>query len=160
MAASPRRRINYLRLSITDRCNLRCVYCSYWRDWEKVASSEILRYEELLRLVEASAAAGITKVRVTGGEPLVRRGVVEFIRNLRQIPGIREVCLTTNGIGLQELAKPLFDAGLHRLNVSLDTLRPERYHRITGGDHLSGMLTGLTQAAAVGFSTLKINCVP
>jgi GTP 3',8-cyclase len=147
MAASPRRRINYLRLSITDRCNLRCVYCSYWRDWEKVASSEILRYEELLRLVGAASAAGITKVRVTGGEPLVRRGVVEFIRNLRQVRGIREVCLTTNGIRLQELAEPLFDAGLHRLNVSLDTLRPERYRRITGGDHLSKVLTGLAQAA-------------
>lgn len=154
-----KRRINYLRLSITDRCDLRCVYCTYWRDWEKLACSEILRYEELLRIAQAAAKAGITKVRVTGGEPLVRRGVVEFIRNLRQVPGIREVCLTTNGVRLQELAEPLFHAGLHRINVSLDTLRRERYSRITRGDHLTEVLAGLAQAAAVGIHPIKINCV-
>jgi cyclic pyranopterin phosphate synthase len=159
MSASPQSRINYLRLSITDRCNLRCVYCTYWRDWEKVASSEILRYEELLRIARVAASAGITKVRVTGGEPLVRRGVVELIRNLHQVPGIQEVCLTTNGIRLQELAAPLFDAGLNRVNVSLDTLNRERYRHITGGDHLTEVLAGLAQATAVGMHPIKINCV-
>lgn len=153
------RKINYLRLSVTDRCNLRCVYCTYWRDWEEVASSEILRYEELLCIVRAATSAGITKVRVTGGEPLVRRGVVEFIRDLHQVPGMREVCLTTNGVRLQELAASLFDAGLRHVNVSLDTLRRDRYRRITGRDHLQEVLEGLKLAAALGFQPLKINCV-
>jgi cyclic pyranopterin phosphate synthase len=148
-----------LRLSITDRCDLRCVYCTYWRDWERLACSEILRYEELLRIARAAATAGITKVRVTGGEPLVRRGVVEFIEDLQQIPGIREVCLTTNGVRLPELAGPLYRAGLRQVNVSLDTLRRDRYQRITGRDHLSEVLTGLAHAADVGIHPLKINCV-
>ena len=159
MAGLHQRRINYLRLSITDRCNLRCVYCTYWQDWEKMPASEILWYEELLRLVRAAAAAGITKVRVTGGEPLVRRGVVEFIRDLHQVPGIRKVCLTTNGVHLQDLATLLYDAGLRQVNLSLDTLRRDRYRRITGSDHLSEVLTGLAQAAAAGIHPIKINCV-
>lgn len=159
MATPAQRQINYLRLSITDRCDLRCIYCTYWRDWEKLPCSEILRYEELLRIARAAAAAGITKVRVTGGEPLVRRGVVEFIRDLQQIPGIAEVCLTTNGVRLQELAEPLYLASLGHVNVSLDTLRRDRYQRITGSDHLSEVLTGLAQAAAVGIQPIKINCV-
>lgn len=159
MAAAHQRRINYLRLSITDRCNLRCGYCTYWRDWKKLPSSELLRYEELLRLVRAAAAAGITKVRVTGGEPLVRRGVVEFIRDLHQIPGIREVCLTTNGINLKDLAAPLHAAGLRHLNLSLDTLRWDRYRRITGRDLLPEVLRGLAAVTGLGFQKIKINCV-
>jgi len=158
-AELPPRRINYLRLSITDRCNLRCIYCTYWQDWEKAAFSEILRYEELLRLVRAAAAAGITKVRVTGGEPLVRRGVVEFIRDLHQVPGILKVCLTTNGVHLRDLATLLHGAGLRQVNISLDTLRRDRYRRITGSDHLSEVLTGLAQAVAAGIHPIKINCV-
>jgi cyclic pyranopterin phosphate synthase len=159
MEESAPREINYLRLSITDRCQLRCFYCTYWRDWQKLPSGEILRYEELLRVAGVAARLGIQKVRVTGGEPLVRRGVIEFIRDLHRVPGIQEVCLTTNGIRLHELAAPLFDAGLNRVNVSLDTLNRERYRHITRVDHLPEVLAGLAQAAAVGMHPVKINCV-
>ncbi|MBM4274421.1 MAG: GTP 3',8-cyclase MoaA [Deltaproteobacteria bacterium] len=152
-------KINYLRLSVTDRCNLRCVYCTYWRDWQKLPSGEILRYEELLRLTAIAAEAGIRKVRLTGGEPLLRRGLVNFIEKLKRLPGIDQVCLTTNGVLLKELAPALFGAGLRRLNVSLDTLKRERYRRITGSDRLPAVLAGLEKATSLGFNPLKINCV-
>ncbi len=151
--------INYLRISITDRCNLRCFYCTPWGGWEKLPAPEILRYEELLRLAGVAAKVGIRKVRVTGGEPLVRRGAVEFIHRLHQVPGLEEVCLTTNGVLLPELARDLYATGLRHLNLSLDTLRPERYAQLTGGDHLQEVLAGLEAGAALGFSPLKINCV-
>lgn len=151
--------INYLRLSITDRCNLRCFYCTYWQDWEKLAAAEILRYEELLRVAGVAARLGIRKVRITGGEPLLRRGLPEFIRSLRQIPGIDEICLTTNGTLLADLAPTLHEAGLRHLNVSLDTLKPQRYARITGRDNLGEVLRGLDRAAALGLHPVKINCV-
>lgn len=152
-------RINYLRISVTDRCNLRCRYCTYWRDWRKLPSGEILRYEELLRLAAIAAEMGISKVRITGGEPLVRRGLVDFLRKLHHVPGITKVCLTTNGVLLQELAPALYDTGLRHLNVSLDTLRRERYRQITGKDNLPEVLAGLERAASLGFHPLKINCV-
>ncbi len=159
MAEASPQEINYLRISITDRCNLRCFYCTYWQEWEKLPATEILRYEELIRIAEVAAAAGIRKFRVTGGEPLVRRGVVSFIRSLHKVPGIEEVCLTTNGVGLQELAPALYDAGLRHLNLSLDTLRRDRYQKITGSDNLLAVLAGLEQATSIGFHPLKINCV-
>jgi cyclic pyranopterin phosphate synthase len=152
-------KITYLRMSITDRCNLRCFYCSYWQDWEKLPASEILRYEELLRVAEIAARMGIRKIRITGGEPLARTGVTNLIRGLRHIPGIDEVCLTTNGTFLAEMAPDLYDAGLRHLNVSLDTLRPDRYLKITGKDNLDNVLAGLERAAVLGFYPLKINCV-
>jgi cyclic pyranopterin phosphate synthase len=151
--------INYLRVSITDRCNLRCFYCTPWGGWQKLPCQEILRYEELLRLVGVGAGVGIRKVRVTGGEPLVRRGVLDFIRHLHQVPGIEEVCLTTNGVRLAELAPELYATGLRHLNLSLDTLRRERYQEFTGGDHFAGVMAGITRAATLGFSPIKINCV-
>jgi len=153
------RRINYLRMSITDRCHLRCFYCTYWQDWEKLPSGEILSYEELLRVAEIGAAMGIRKVRVTGGEPLVRRGVVGFLHSLYRVPGIKEVCLTTNGVLLADLASAIYDTGLRHINLSLDTLRRERYREITGKDNLAEVLAGLEKAAALGFRPLKINCV-
>jgi cyclic pyranopterin phosphate synthase len=159
MTAFAPRKINYLRLSVTDRCNLRCVYCTYWQDWQKLPATEILRYEELLRLAAIAAEKGISKVRVTGGEPLVRRGVVDFLRKLHQVPGITKVCLTTNGVLLRELAPALYDTGLRHLNISLDTLRRERYRQITGRDHLTAVLVGLERAASLGFHPIKINCV-
>jgi len=152
-------KINYLRMSITDRCNLRCFYCTYWQDWEKLAAKEILRYEELLRIAGVAARLGIRKIRLTGGEPLVRRGVPKFIRSLRQIPGIEEICLTTNGTLLPDLAPALYEAGLRRLNVSLDTLKSDRYFRITGRDSLLEVLAGLELAVTLGFDSVKINCV-
>ena len=159
MEESAFREINYLRLSITDRCQLRCFYCTYWQDWQKLPTGEILSYEELLRLAGIAARLGIRKVRVTGGEPLVRRGVVGFIQSLHQVPGIEEVCLTTNGVMLRELAPALYDTGLRHLNISMDTLRRELYRQITGRDNLSAVLGGLDRAASLGFHPIKINCV-
>jgi cyclic pyranopterin phosphate synthase len=151
--------INYLRISITDRCNLRCFYCTPWGGWQKLPCREILRYEELLRLAAVAARVGIRKVRVTGGEPLVRKGVLEFIRHLHRVPGLEEVCLTTNGVLLPEMAPDLYATGLRHLNLSLDTLHRERYRSLTGSDHLPQVLAGIEAAASLGFSPLKINCV-
>ncbi|MBM4273415.1 MAG: GTP 3',8-cyclase MoaA [Deltaproteobacteria bacterium] len=151
--------INYLRLSLTDRCNLRCFYCTYWQEFQKLPPGEILTYEELLRLAGVAAQAGIRKVRLTGGEPLTRRGVVQFLARLCQIPGIREVCLTTNGVRLPEMASDLYQAGLRHLNISLDTLQRSRYRRITGQDNLLEVLAGLEEALDLGFHPIKINCV-
>jgi cyclic pyranopterin phosphate synthase len=151
--------INYLRVSITDRCNLRCFYCTPWGGWQKLPCQEILRYEELLRLAGVAATVGIKKIRVTGGEPLIRRNALEFIRRLHQVPGIKEVCLTTNGVRLAELAPDLYATGLRHLNLSLDTLHRDRYREIAGRDHFDDVMAGLAQAAALGFHPIKINCV-
>jgi len=156
---NPDRNINYLRLSITDRCNLRCFYCLPRQGWTKLPAPEILRYEEFLRLARVAAQAGIRKVRVTGGEPLVRRGVVDFLARLQQVPGLEEICLTTNGLLLADLAEDLWDTGLRHLNLSLDTLKPERYQEISGEQQLDQVLKGLRQALALGFDPLKVNCV-
>ncbi len=157
-AAGPGR-INYLRLSVTDRCNLRCRYCTYWRDWEKLPAGELLSYEERLRLAAIAGELGLAKVRITGGEPLIRRSLVDFLGKLHQVPGITKVCLTTNGVLLPKLAPALYETGLRHLNISLDTLRRERYRQITGGDHLLEVLRGLERATSLGFAPLKINCV-
>ena len=159
MEEAASRRINYLRISITDRCNLRCLYCTYWQEWQKRPPAEILRYEELLRVAAVAAEAGVRKIRVTGGEPLVRRGIVGFLQELQRLPGIDQVCLTTNGVLLRELAPAIYNAGVRHLNVSLDTLQRERYRQITGADHLPAVMAGLQQAASLGFHPLKINCV-
>lgn len=155
----PLGQVNYLRLSITDRCNLRCFYCAPAQGWEKLPAPEILRYEEMLHLARVAVAQGIRKIRVTGGEPLVRRGVVEFIQGLHQVPGLQEVCLTTNGVRLGELAPALYAAGLRHLNLSLDTLKKERYLELTGSDNFLEVLSGLEKAASLGFHPIKINCV-
>lgn len=152
-------KINYLRLSITDRCNLRCFYCNYWREGDKLPAPDILRYEELLRVAALAAEIGLRKVRVTGGEPLIRRGVVDFLHKLHKIPGLKEICLSTNGVLLQDLAPALYDAGLRRLNVSLDTLRRDRYREITGRDNFLEVMTGLKRSVSLGFHPVKINCV-
>jgi cyclic pyranopterin phosphate synthase len=159
MEEAASRQINYLRMSITDRCNLRCVYCTYWKEWQKQPAAEILRYEELLRLAAVAAEAGVRKIRITGGEPLVRRGLVGFLQKLNRLPGIDQVCLTTNGVLLRELAPAIYDAGVRHLNVSLDTLKGDRYRRITGSDNLPAVMAGLRQAVSLGFHPLKINCV-
>ncbi|MFP3867996.1 MAG: GTP 3',8-cyclase MoaA [Desulfobacteraceae bacterium] len=153
------RNINYLRMSITDRCNLRCFYCTPVQGMVKLAHHEILRYEELLRLARLGADLGLSKLRVTGGEPLVRRGVAGFLGALNEIAGVQEICLTTNGVRLAELAEALWAAGLRRLNVSLDSLQPQRYRQLTGGDFFYQVWEGLQVAQALGFAPLKINCV-
>jgi GTP 3',8-cyclase len=156
---SPHRDINYLRLSITDRCNLKCFYCLPSQGWEKLPAPEILRYEEFLHLARVAVMAGIRKVRVTGGEPLVRKGVVDFLRRLGEVPGIERIALTTNGILLFDLAQDLYKAGLRHLNLSLDSLSARRYREITGSDRFSRVVAGLWRAAELGFDPLKVNCV-
>lgn len=153
------RKITYLRLSVTDLCDLRCIYCMPEHGVPKCAHSEICSLEELCDIAAAAVSLGVRKVRITGGEPLVRRGVVSLCRMLRALPGLEELCLTTNGVRLPELAAPLREAGVDRLNISLDTLRPERYRSITRIGELSSVLRGLDAAEAAGFSHTKLNCV-
>ncbi len=153
------RKISYLRLSVTDLCDLRCVYCMPEHGVPKRTHHEICSLEELRDMTAAAVSLGVRKVRVTGGEPLVRRGIAELCRMLRGLPGLEELCITTNGILLPELAEPLRAAGVDRLNVSLDTLRPERYHDITRVGALSDVLRGLEAAEKAGFQNTKLNCV-
>ena len=153
------RPIDYLRISVTDRCNLRCVYCMPSDGLPLTDSHNILRYEELYQVAAIAVKHGITKIRITGGEPLVRKGIVEFIEKLAQLPGIEDLSLTTNGVLLKEFASSLKKAGLKRVNVSLDSLNKERFHKITRGDFLSNVLEGLEEAEKVGLTPVKINCV-
>ncbi len=153
------RPISYLRVSVTDRCNLRCVYCMPpegvpWRHHE-----EILRYEEIETVVRAAASLGISKVRLTGGEPLVRLGMVDLVAMLARIPGIDDLAMTTNGTLLARHAEELKTAGLKRVNVSLDTLRPERFRRITRLGELSNTLGGIAAAREAGLLPVKVNTV-
>ena len=135
-----------LRVSVTDRCNIRCFYCMPENDVQFVKRSEILDFEEIERFARIAAALGITKLRVTGGEPLVRRDLPVLIRRLAAIPGIRDLALTTNGVLLPELAAPLYDAGLRRINVHLDTLDRGRFLEITRRDDLDKVLAGPRRA--------------
>jgi cyclic pyranopterin phosphate synthase len=153
------RTIDYLRISITDHCNLKCYYCTPFSGRSHLKRSEILTYEEMLNVARAAAAIGLTKIRVTGGEPLVRKGVVEFCRMLSEIDGLKSLALTTNGIYLKEMAEPLFKAGVRRINISLDTLRPERFEKITGYNLLPRVLAGIKRAEQVGIYPIKINTV-
>ena len=153
------RAITYLRLSVTDLCDLRCIYCMPEGGVQKHAHGEMCSLEELRDMTAAAIQLGVRKVRVTGGEPLVRRGIVELCRMLRDIPGLEELCLTTNGVLLPALAKPLREAGVDRLNISLDTLRADRYRAITRVGNLADVLRGLEAAEAAGFQNTKINCV-
>jgi len=154
-----KRKINYLRVSITDRCNLRCVYCMPKEGASPIGHSEILSYEEIIRIIKVAVKKGITKIRITGGEPLIRKNVLYFVDLISRIKGIDDLSMTTNGVLLKDMARPLFDAGIKRLNVSLDSLKPERYHEITRGNHLSDVLEGIEEAVRVGFSPIKINVV-
>ncbi len=153
------RRIDYLRISVTDHCNLRCYYCTPFSSRDYQARSEILSYEELLKVSQAAVLAGISKIRITGGEPLIRRGLVGFCRKLSQINGLKGLALTTNGVFLAEMAEDLFNAGIRRINVSLDSLKPKRFEKITGHNLLSRVLAGICQAEAVGKRPIKINTV-
>jgi cyclic pyranopterin phosphate synthase len=152
------RKINYLRLSVTDRCNLRCTYCMPAQGVAKVTCCEVLRYEDLLKLAAAAVRIGIEKIRVTGGEPLVRKGLPAFLSQLAGLPGLRELVLTTNGVLLAEQAAALKAAGVQRLNISLDSLRPETFAQITRGGNLARVLAGIAAAEAEGFP-IKINMV-
>jgi GTP 3',8-cyclase len=153
------RRINYLRLSVTDRCNLRCSYCMPEAGVEKLSHEQVLCYEDLLRISAEAVAAGIEKIRVTGGEPLVRKGIVGFLGELSALPGLKELVLTTNGVRLNEMAQGLRDAGVQRLNISLDSLNPDTFAKITRGGNLHAVLDGIEAAERVGFPPHKINVV-
>ena len=154
-----RRSITYLRLSITDRCNYRCRYCMPDTGIEKCAHGDICPLEELRDMAAAAVRCGVKKIRVTGGEPLVRRGAVDFCRMLAEIPGIDELCITTNGSMLGVLARPLREAGVTHLNISLDTLKKERFRAITRLGTLEDVLAGIGAAEHAGFQKIKLNCV-
>jgi len=153
--------VNYLRVSITDRCNLRCGYCMPEEGVRLRRREEILSYEQIVRLVHVATGIGITKVRLTGGEPLLRRGVVGLVRELAQLPGIEELTLTTNGTLLAQQATALAAAGLSRVNVSLDTLNQDRFRTITNREQvrLADVLNGISAAQEAGLAPVKINMV-
>ena len=154
------RPINYLRISVTDRCNLRCVYCMPAEGVPaKFPHDAILSYEEIVRVVRAAADMGISKIRLTGGEPLARLGVVDLVEMIAGVPGIDDISMTTNATLLPRYADDLKRAGLHRVNVSLDTLRPERFQQITRLGRLEDVLAGIDAAARAGLQPIKINCV-
>ena len=153
------REISYLRVSITDRCNYRCIYCKPEEQFEFIPHEEILRYEEIVEIIEEAVNLGVTKVRITGGEPLARKGVVDFIKKLREIKKLEDISLTTNGFFLSEYAEKLKDAGLNRVNISLDSLQEEKYKRITRGGSLEKALKGIDSALKAGLLPIKINTV-
>lgn len=151
------RRIDYLRISVTDRCNLRCIYCMpEWGIMNK-PHEELLTFEEMVEIVKAAVKLGIDKLRLTGGEPLVRKNLVNLISSLSKIEGIKDLALTTNGILLREFALALKQAGLKRVNISLDSLSQDRYNRLTRQGRLSQVLEGIQEAFRVGLSPIKIN---
>lgn len=153
------RPINYLRISVTDRCNLRCIYCMPEGEISPLSHRDILTYEEIRTVVGAAAELGIKKVRLTGGEPLVRLGLTDLIRMLAEIDAVDDISLTTNGTLLGRCAAELKSAGLHRVNVSLDTLRSDRFEAITRGRSLGEVLEGIDAARSVGLSPIKLNMV-
>jgi cyclic pyranopterin phosphate synthase len=151
--------VNYLRISVTDRCNQRCFYCMPDEGLALFEPRQILSYEEILAVVRAAAHCGFSKFRLTGGEPLIRREVCTLIARMADMDHVREVTLTTNGVLLAELAADLLQAGLNRLNISLDTLNPVKFQKITGRNYFARVMRGIEQAQAVGFSPVKINVV-
>lgn len=159
LSDSFKRPINYLRISVTDRCNLRCIYCMSSDGVYLISHEDILTYEEIHLIVKAAAELGISKIRITGGEPLVRLGVPELIRMLAQIKGIDDISLTTNGVLLGRYAAELKSAGLRRVNVSLDTLKPEKFEFITRAGRLEDVLQGIEAAKSVGLTPVKLNMV-
>jgi cyclic pyranopterin phosphate synthase len=152
--------IDYMRISITDRCNLRCVYCMPAKGVSLFESKEILTYEEIERVVMVAAGLGVRKIRLTGGEPLARKGVTHLISSLKNIAGIEEISLTTNGVLLKKYAHELSEAGLSRVNISLDSFRPDRYQEITRGGDINNVLQGIKAAEKAGLMPIKINMVP
>jgi GTP 3',8-cyclase len=152
------REINYLRISLTDKCNLRCIYCMPEEGLQLKEHKDILRYEQIEQIVKEAVGLGINKIRLTGGEPLIKKDIEILIEKIAGIKGIRELCLTTNGILLAQKAKKLKQAGLTSVNISLDTLQPEKYKEITRGGNLADVLKGIDEAIKEGFK-IKLNMV-
>lgn len=153
------RRINYLRISVTDRCNLRCQYCMPEDGIELFSHNDTITFEEIINVVKIGVKLGVDKVRLTGGEPLVRKGIIDLIAMISKIEGIKDLAMTTNGILLEKYAKELYAAGLKRINISLDTVDPVRYKELSRGGDLSQALQGIQTAKKVGFDPIKVNCV-
>ncbi|MFO7948220.1 MAG: radical SAM protein [Armatimonadota bacterium] len=153
------REINYLRVSVTDRCNLRCRYCTPAEGVSLLPREKILSYEEILDVVVEAVALGVTKVRLTGGEPLVRQDIVRLVQMLAGVDAIKDLCMSTNGILLEQFAQPLAEAGLQRVNISLDAMSPQRYRYITRGGAVSRVLAGIDAAREAGLQPVKLNCV-
>ena len=151
--------IDYLRLSVTDRCNLNCLYCTPLEKGQFLTHDEVLRYEEMARLVKVFVGLGVKKVRITGGEPLIKRNITGLLRLLKEIKGIEEISMTTNGAHLKDMARELKEAGLDRVNISLDTLKKERYKHLTGKDSFEDVCSGIHKAIEVGLLPVKLNVV-
>lgn len=156
---SNNRKINYLRLSITDRCNLRCMYCMPEEGIDFLPHNNILSYEEVLRMVRLAVQSGIRKVRLTGGEPLVRKGFTDFLKKMNEIDGLEETTITTNGVLLRQYAAEIKESGVNRINISLDSLKPEKFKRITGRDFFDQVWEGIQEVEKLGFAPIKINVV-
>lgn len=153
------RHINYLRISVTDRCNLRCRYCMPEEGVQMLEHSEILTFEEIVDFTKLAVSRGIEKVRLTGGEPLVRKGIVQLVSMLSHIKGIKDHSMTTNAVLLNKFAQPLADAGLQRINISLDTMNPIKYRLLSRNGELHHVLEGIAAAREAGLNPIKVNCV-
>lgn len=153
------RKINYLRISLIDRCNLRCKYCMPPNGVDLYGHDKILTYEELLLIIKAVAELGINSIRLTGGEPLIRRGLIPFIKTVSNIDGIDDIAITTNGVLLEEMADDLKKAGVNRVNISLDTLNKDKFKEITGNDQFDKVFRAINKSIEVGFNPVKINVV-
>ncbi len=153
------RKISYLRISVTDRCNLRCRYCMPETGFRLLSHSEILTFEEIIQVVQACVSLEINKIRITGGEPLVRKDIVTLVKMIASVPGVTDLSMTTNGILLEEYAMPLARAGLKRINISLDTIDPVKFREITRSDGLDRIFKGIEAAKKAGLYPVKINCV-
>lgn len=154
------REVDYLRLSLTDRCNLNCIYCSPLKKSQFLSHQEVLSYEEIVKVVSLFVRSGIKKLRLTGGEPLIKKDLLDLIRMLKAIQGLEEIAMTTNGVYLKGMAAQLKGAGLNRVNISLDTLKRERFEQITGLNHLSDVLSGIEESLEAGFNPVKLNVIP
>ncbi len=150
---------DYLRLSVTDHCNLNCIYCTPLEREKFLSHDDVLRYEEMARLVRIFAACGIRKVRVTGGEPLIKKGITDLIKMIRLIDELEDISMTTNGVLLEGAARELKESGLGRINISLNTLRRDRYRMITGQDYFDAVAGGIREAMKAGFEAVKLNVV-
>lgn len=154
------RTIDYIRISVTDRCNLRCIYCMPKEGVEPIPHKEILTYDEIIRLCRCFVSLGINKIKITGGEPLVRKGIADLIGRIKRLDGIKSVTLTTNGVNLKEQLPDLMKVGIDGINISLDTLDPDKFEQITGQDVLHEVFNGILEAIKYPELRLKINCVP
>lgn len=153
------RKISYLRISVTDRCDLRCTYCMPEEGVEWISHKQILSFEEIVDVVQVAVGLGVEKIRLTGGEPLVRRGIVDLVKMIAETKGVKDLAMTTNGQQLEKYASDLASAGLKRVNVSLDTINAEKYSQLTRGGDITKVFNGLKAASDAGLTPIKINCV-